>query len=31
MTEYHKIDTLFERDKATFVVNPHIVCVSMQR
>ncbi len=22
MTEYHKIDTLFERDPATFVVNP---------
>ncbi len=22
MTEYHKIDTLFERDSATFVVNP---------
>lgn len=23
MTEYHKIETLFERDEKTFVVNPH--------
>lgn len=25
MTEYHKIETLFERDKSTFVVNPDIL------
>lgn len=25
MTEYHKIDTLFERDPATFVVNPEVL------
>jgi len=25
MTEYHKIETLFERDKSTFVVNPMVL------
>lgn len=29
MTEYHKIETLFERDPATFVVNPAILKASV--
>ncbi len=29
MTEYHKIDTLFERDPTTFIVNPEVLKVSV--
>lgn len=29
MTEYHKIDTLFERDPTTFVVNPTVLKASV--
>ena len=29
MTEYHKIETLFERDAATFVVNPNVLKASV--
>ncbi len=29
MTEYHKIETLFERDPSTFVVNPNILKASV--
>jgi RNA ligase len=29
MTEYHKIDTLFERDPSTFIVNPTVLKASV--
>ena len=29
MSKYHKIETLFERDAATFVVNPEVLKASV--